>query len=131
MSGKWVQVAPELSGRELDAAVAEHVMGFTRAPEPPHPTDNRAINGVLYYLPGTPWDRNQQNIVPYFSEDIAAAMQVVEKMRGSNYWFALEQEDDWAAVFYDKDRVWYPQHAETAPLAICLAALKAIEGKQK
>lgn len=28
MSGRWVQVVPELSGRELDAEVAERVMGW-------------------------------------------------------------------------------------------------------
>lgn len=74
-------VAPTgLSGRELDAAIAEKVMRFTRAPEPSHPTDNRAINGVLYYLPDTPWDRNQHNVVPYFSSDIAAAMEVESRI---------------------------------------------------
>jgi hypothetical protein len=132
----------ELSGRELDAAVAEQVMGFTRAPEPPHRTDNRAISGVLYYLPETPWDRNQQNVVPYFSSDVAAAMQVVEKMREQGWTFELtgiainapcvvgNPDKQWLATFDDDARFPHPfgSYSSASALAICLAALKAIQG---
>lgn len=68
------------TGRELDAEVAERVMGWTRHPEQMHPTDNRTIGGVLYCPPGHPHDSGSLNVVPYYSATIEAAMQVEDRI---------------------------------------------------
>ena len=72
--------APDLVGRELDAWLAEHVMGWTRYPEAMHPTDNRTIKGVLYCPPSYPYDWGKANCVPYYSSDIAAAMEMEDRI---------------------------------------------------
>ena len=87
-------------------------------------------------------------LVPHYSTQIADAWLVVEKMasvpvihRGEECWFGIEApradtDEKWTAgykwnegygeILWDHDRMGY---ADTAPLAICLAALKAVEEK--
>lgn len=65
--------------------------------------------------------------VPSYATDIAAAWQVVEKMRGDGYTFGLwggADDDPWEADFSDRPIDW--TQARTAPRAICEAALAAI-----
>jgi hypothetical protein len=106
-------------GRELDALVAEKVMGrrFTR-----HLCE-----------PGTPPHEWVDSDVPEYSTDIAAAWGVVEKLRehfagvevmaltktnaNPNYFEAKLWANTWVHSFAE---------APTAPHAICLAALKAV-----
>lgn len=88
------------ASRELDALVAEHVMH--------QPIDKFALaQGVLY------------NIPPY-STSIAAAWEVVEKLAvvGSA---VLKKENGWICVLGLETA-----DANTAPLAICRAALKVV-----
>lgn len=65
---------------------------------------------------------------PRYSSDIAAAWQVVEKMRERATYMAVERHPNyWRAVVYDGN--WYfelSEHADAAPLAICLAALRTV-----
>lgn len=64
------------------------------------------------------------NVVPYYSADISAAWEVVEKLYTEN--FCLDRvAGDYRCNFGLIDE--YPEWdlADTAPLAICLAALKA------
>jgi hypothetical protein len=107
-------------GRELDALVAEKVMGETVFPD----------YGEF----------NARGVKPY-STDIAAAWQVVEKLglfsRGFK-WREIEtlgallqhnpRTDRWAVIvrYYDGDADVAADNCDTAPHAICLAALKAI-----
>lgn len=109
--------------RELDAEVAEHVMG----------------EEVFYPDgPSVPWQnlynkRRTDTIgieeVPYYSTDIAATWRVVEKsgiLSGMFLWQPFNNQD-WAiedrfSPFDDEPFV----RAKTALLAICLAALKAV-----
>ena len=99
------------AGRELDALVAEKVMGAK----------------VVFV----------EN-VPYYSTDIAAAWEVVNHLLchgwDEKYFFRLHYDnvDLWDASFYKESSsdgggpdVWGT--ADTAPLAICLAALKAVQ----
>lgn len=73
--------------------------------------------------------------VPRYSTDIAAAWRVVAKLRDDGWWFALKQDntDIWDACFWrGEPRGWFPtveargcSHNNSAPLAICRAALPA------
>ena len=98
------------AGRELDAEIAEEVMGWT--PRGAHP-----IHGCPMFATGS-----NDTFAPYFSTDIAAAWQVVQKMGESCDQATIEVcGGEWMCEF---DGVG--DQAHTAPLAICLAALKAV-----
>jgi hypothetical protein len=87
-----------VAGPELDALVAEKVMG----------------------LPEEIWqDRDQMTSFPY-STDIAAAWAVVEKVGNFTIW---QYEGEWQCFL--GGGIKNKSYAATAPLAICLAALKA------
>lgn len=106
-------------GRDLDALVAERVMGFL----PPGP-------GMWWTHPDNPLAR--YGGPREYSTDIAAAWQVVERLHGVgdllslDYGkFHLDLWDDlhWQARFRDSE---VHACARTAPHAICLAALRAV-----
>ena len=117
------------AGRELDALVAEKVMGYYKA------TPESIGRGVRC------WNKEGDCATTEFSPstDIAAAWEVVEKLTKNLHevkdgewvldrlgyldgqyrcWFAMNVSDD---VRWD-----IFAEADTAPLAICLAALKAV-----
>jgi hypothetical protein len=134
--------AQGLAGRELDAAVAERVMGWTRWEKAVHPTDNRTIGDVLYCPPDMHMDfGGALNYVPHYSTDTAAAMKLIEKMRQSGEWCCIDLHADfnyvWKVSFtraepYNEDHVVTAFAVEDSlPLAISRAALAAIEGKEK
>ena len=124
-------------GRELDALIAEKVMGWTDV----HLHDGTAKDTKLTTLFYGEWvgrprgEGALRRVLPY-STDIAAAWEVVEKMRAS-YSFQLQVPRlplagdvfDWSAVFFVRrtPEEWGAFHsASTAPHAICLAALRAV-----
>lgn len=115
-----------IARRELDTLVAEKVMGFQR-----HKTEPYWVTPSGDYL---------HTFKP--STDIAAAWSVVEKLNysGDKYTrdFFLQKECielsprrwQWFAWFRKDSAdqgIEYSAEADTAPLAICLAALKAVE----
>lgn len=122
------------AGRELDAIVAERVMGATWR----KPTRYAGIDGVSSLVLGERhsavaitfahrWPDDRLSYTgPAYSSDIAAAMQVVEAMRAKGYGFSLtdNQGERWTAEFLN-----YLAFADagTPALAICRAALKAID----
>ena len=92
------------AGHELDALVAEKVMGWA------------------------PGERG----TPAFSTSIAAAWEVVEKMRAdklsvtlTGYWEGSTGK--WWVNVLDNVETVATVRTDTAPHAICLAALKAVE----
>jgi len=107
-----------VTDRELDSLIAERVMGwkvFAGDPGYGRPPGNHPLSLVL-------------DVLPNYSTSIVEAWQVVEKMRGD---YELDLSDHvtyWTARF-TKARSTSPHviEAETAPLAICRAALKALE----
>ena len=118
------------AGRELDALIAEKVMGL----------DVHNKVNIFYNRP-----KNQkhgwQNI-PHYSTKIADAWLVVEKLANEGFCPALIYDDDgsWTMAFDGIQNLPEDDEplitsfcieakmiADTAPLAICLAALKAIE----
>jgi hypothetical protein len=150
--------------RELDALVAEKVMGWARDSRLTF-GDDLGIKDCYYLWPEQAvyrhksehdayWERWSPNgaeviineFVPAYSTDIAAAWQVVEKLtrplaniRDGEWcldrlgYRCCEHDEDgvhgeWRCSFRaDKgeDAEWVHVTASTAPLAICLAALKA------
>lgn len=90
----------ELNLRQIDALVAEKVMGWG---------DN-------------PWQ-------PFFpSTDIAHAWQVLERLKDKGYIFGIGIDEDGkyvCTIFFD-GAGWFEETAETVQLAICLSALKAV-----
>lgn len=130
------------AGREMDALIAEKVIRwevFYGEYKGYELLDDEIAQG---YPPeeevdGVPFE------IPNYSTDIAAAWEVVEQMRntpckdGDHYCFELFATNKWAAVFKHhlgemvpeegfKDFEYFMATAETAPLAICRAALKAM-----
>ncbi len=149
------------AGRELDALVAEKVMGWQwMRQEAGHRYGDGTIlaeNKVRAYLyrpmkkERAEWSelipddgkypRGKNNFIDNYSTDIAVAWQVVEHLLGAHEHNTFELEygfgddQDWCASFGcsesdDKDGVVTIELADTGPLAICLAALKA-RGVQK
>ncbi len=110
-------------GPGLDALVAERVMGWR--------TDK--ISDRMWRVnEGDCWTRPKDGFAP--STSISAAWEVVEKMKthkGSG-WFNLYWDDDneeWMAGWWQYDEWLLHDKAPTAPHAICLAALKAVEAQ--
>lgn len=114
------------AGRDMDALIAERVMGYTVT----------RVNGEPY----TEWHGHKAE--PYhlgaYSTDIAAAWQVVEKMREGFKFCCLDLHSDlhysytFSLTHYRAEDMHeqehnpdFVAHAPTAPLAICRAALKA------
>ena len=112
------------ANRCLDAWVAEAVMGWKIRNNPDIPSIVEYWDGTL--LTGLKYEYWREP--PYFSDDIAAAWEVVGRLYGRNGgYFMLERFDselggDWRTVLgvEDIDGV-----APSAPLAICRAAIKA------
>lgn len=129
-----------MTNRELDAWIAEHVFGKTV--RPCRSNETFPPDGDSYENHG--WTSSDLAIVtgyqfdmplPRYSTDIAAAWTVVEKMKEYGWAFALEttHNGDACAVFnvgtYIGDDLSGPRcvSADTAPMAICLAAKAAID----
>jgi len=133
------------AGREMDALVAEKVMGrevtanvggfergsgwhddygFTRSRHPRNPP----------YTFGDKLEESNANYerVPFYSTNISAAWEVVEKMRERALCVTLEWTitDGWDFSITPHDFPYefcIKENASSIPLAICLAALKAVE----
>lgn len=106
------------AGRELDALVAEKVMGWTMLASCPMHISGCSTAGIA---PGQQYSSH----VPDYSTSIEAAWQVVGKITAldSTHIFVLRRfYDGWHCAF---GAISY--EADTAPLAMCRAALQAVE----
>jgi hypothetical protein len=130
-----------VAGRELDAAVAEKVMGWSDVRPYEGDSPPSAIDGMTAFVPdplgGNCWGRRY---VPKFSADIGSAWQVVERLKALGFWVSIEapggagSEDDYPEVslyrdFWMQDQATAIVKAATVPLAICCAALAVCGGK--
>lgn len=140
--------------RELDALVGQHIMGWTYflnkrdnySVAAPDGTHSEPMFGSPKYDPSTGeklklgnwWDGLHE--LPYYSDDIAAAWEVVKKMTEDDYELAIfvsnaydkpisakfdynpDLEKDPNGVFVERETEEYL----TAPEAICKAALLAV-----
>jgi len=139
-------------GRELDALVAEKVMGWK------HDTDKNKnawlVDGVYFcetepwssrrcensdlfdecraHNESLPWEHGWPCTLPNFSTDIKAAWEVAENFRQTGIELSLNnsgsKEEVWCVqVFHRDTQMWKPGvWAKSAPHAICLAALTAV-----
>ena len=98
---------PGMTNREIDALIAEHFMGFMSANAV---TGMGTKNDFVFYL-------------PHYSTDIAAAWEVVRVFSTWPWCFTSSGDTFKFDLGYEGER--YSAIAETAPMAICLAALKA------
>lgn len=108
-------------GRELDALIAVNVMG-----EKPCIIQSRR-NGTITMHPGSVNFQGPDWHIPAkpYSTSIEDAWEVVEKLRYNGKHLDLSGATTWEARFTGMTE---PVEAESAPLAICLAALKAVGG---
>ena len=72
--------------------------------------------------------KTNMDFVPYYSTDIAAAWEVVDKMiiRTPYECYLEHQTHGWMCTFRHPGVIGGYAHEKTAPEAICRAALKAI-----
>jgi hypothetical protein len=129
MTAEQIDAMP--AGREMDALVAERVMGWVRHPDSMYRHwCERQPDGTLRFL-----DQCEplHTVRPWHpSTDIAAAWEVVEKLRGESFpwefslgWRHIEPFVSFGRTANQKDEIGF-SHGETAPLAICRAALKTV-----
>ena len=125
-------------GRELDALVAEKVMGWKPLLGPSKEMDEGfkeryweyARNHALRLTPESSFLPGLEHPVPPYSTDIGAVWEVVEKL-GLAFelgWLPEDKGFNWDASFGEKrgSEAGTTTYASTAPHAICLAALKAV-----
>ena len=138
------------AGRELDALVAEKVMGWQRFPYV-LPGAGQHVDGdvverwgattvTVNYCPPGRVHVSTIRTVPFYSTSIDAAWTVVEKLRDTNASVELsayrhEVKDDvpllnrvavWGGNAIGMETKVAETTAETMPLAICRAALAAV-----
>ena len=123
------------AGRELDALIAEKVMGWEWRKTSLNDEQKVLVMGNYNPLDDSTdfwWGDDVMKLVPYYSRDIAAAWQVVEKMReeGLDIDITVRPKIEYGCRVAPRgecntDNVVFLA-STTAPLAICRAALKAV-----
>ena len=122
---KWADESQAAWMRRVSMFVAEKVMGWTRVCISTRPANEVKESGFIWKDKdgeiAAPWNWNP-------AELIADAWLVVEKMWEIGcFHIALIQTDDGYECDFDDMRDTHSAAADTAPLAISLAALKAVE----
>jgi hypothetical protein len=123
-----------VTGRELDAFVAEKVFGLECFADKqvwvgsgmPH---MQYWSGAVHYPAYWNSDHEQALSIPDYSDDIAAAWEVIEEMRIKGFAIVLQRQGD----YFAPDDLWECQFGhkpmakdESAQVAICKAALLAM-----
>ena len=120
---KTIDIDTLPAGREMDALVAEKVMGLERV-------------GYLYkYREYTESPRNvnmSEKDIPSYSTSIAPAWEVVERLHDLEWVVEVTIDNGvgryckiWKMGNKGREIIYEELDADTAPLAICRAALKA------
>lgn len=114
----------EFSDRELDAQIAEKVMGWLPIPDGmqhgrPQQVFRDPQGGDRTLDCGCVEDFNP-------STDISAAMEVVEKMRELEYFPKLWAAQMWNVEFWTDEKFIASANEDSLPRAICQAALAAV-----
>jgi hypothetical protein len=132
-----------MTNREIDIAVAENVFNARVITK-----DSKLSDMVLHLLVDgygfNPMDKSRTLLTafwrhtseqaweacPRFTENISAAFEVVQKMHENEHPVVIDNNDyrGWYDVgFYIDDVTLVTAQAETAPKAICIAALKSVK----
>ena len=72
----------------------------------------------------SPIGSNRKRIMPLYSAEIESSWEVVRQMRLQGYVFSFVAGSSFTAKFFDTSGA-YSHKCDVAPLAICVAALKA------
>ena len=126
------------AGRELDALVAEKVMGLVILAAEDMKAEAQRVwekqPGCCWFIRGFDFvgGTHEHPILrqrfPLYSTDIAAAWLVVDQMAGRGWKLDVQNRAvGWACLVLVIGRPAIFEHHETAPLSICLAALRAVE----
>jgi hypothetical protein len=139
--GEGAENMTDTAGREMDAWIAEHVMGWEW-------WRSRHTGRRCLYAPGKNEEWMQELAtgdeplvadwkmisIPRFSADIAAAFEVVEKIKdtfakgeGFELWWNPSEKFWEVCLEQDYDSCKKTVTADTAPLAICRAAREAMK----
>lgn len=105
-----------MAGRELDAEIFCRVFGRERGPD------------GWFRHPGAPgWPTNPDDVPPY-STDLAAAWEIIQHF-GSVVQLVRYPDAIWRCTLWNpRLRCWRREaQANTMPLAVCRAALAAVE----
>lgn len=119
----------EMTVRERDAMVHQHVFGF----------DMVGFVTPKGYARNS-WVKEEENRttwidVPEYSTDISAAWEIVERLDAQRIRLSMSRFYNgiitgvptcWGVDFSGDDAEWCGTEAQTAPEAICIAALKAV-----
>lgn len=115
------------AGRDMDKLIAEKVFGW----------DDFWCNDrqLMGYPPCEQVSimEAERHPVPYYSTDIAATWEVVEKVASLGCGYMVEDAEEGHICTFFKGFKFprrideYEAEADTAPLAICRAALKAVQ----
>ncbi|HLY75686.1 MAG TPA: hypothetical protein VKU80_16315 [Planctomycetota bacterium] len=118
------------AGRELDALVAEKVMGWTAVRK--QSIANALGHHVMDDFVGLPTPTSTiPMLVPRFSMMIQEAWKVADELRGRSQFVAVisglgpQGVQPWICKI-NRDGGFIEERADTAPLAICLASLKSV-----
>ena len=118
------------AGRELDALVAAKVMGWLEVEK--KPIANAFGQTVMEDYVGKPSAGAPQPVmVPRYSTMIQEAWKVADKLRGDTQFVAVisgkgpQGVQPWICKV-NREGVFLEERGDTAPLAICLAALKGV-----
>lgn len=131
-------------GRELDALVAERVMGWKLLPDTAYGHSEQAAmdaNKMAWFDNNNDYIAGELDYDHQFSTDIAAAWQVVEKLREDDWWWSASYRTTtveeikesrpgyWVTFRCVRGGVRGDRHGNSSQLshAICIAALKAVE----
>ena len=116
------------AGRELDLLVAEHIFGWACTDEIACNKEKHHVDreNLWWVAPGQT-RKTFACMIPWYSTNISPAWVVVEKMQAKGIHFSIDAyqahgQNEFGALFGSKER--NDAIAGTAPLAICLAALK-------
>lgn len=104
------------AGREMDALIAERVMG------------RDVLLGSDWYFP-SPYGFGGHKSVPHYSTDIGNAWEVVDEMQAArNYWAYTGSLSSYCYAMFagHQSQHEYRAEADKMPLAICRAALLAV-----
>lgn len=119
-----------IAGRELDVLVAEKVFKWHNIQSLAMLMDDGLMGWDMCgnYPDSPPYEASHR--IPRYSTSIAAAWEVMEKLAKDGLVLSLERGDKWRSAFRKNLPSYFEQMeyvvADTAPLAICLAALKAV-----
>ena len=123
------------AGRELDALISMHIFGKNPELRMDFTTKTSTELCIAHYSYSAPVHvfKTQDgyfSVLPRYSTDIAAAWQVVEKLRETMYFVSISASADcgasWLCEWTTADTAIDFVRAGTMPLAVCRAALLAV-----